>query len=232
MKLEKTTESQKTSEKRRYNDACGLAHALDLIGDRWALHVMRELMLGSRRFSELRTDLMGISANVLTQRLEELEQRGLVVRRRLPPPASVQVYELTEWGYEAEPIIQTMGKWAARSPAHDTSLPISGVSILLSFRTMFDPEIMGDFDATIGFRFGPDGYVGRLNAAGFPVARGDPDSADATFTGEPNVLAAAVYGRIPFEQLEEGLQVTGDRAVAEAFCTFFVLPDKAVMPTG
>lgn len=233
MKSEKITESPKAAEKRRYNDACGLAHALDLIGDRWALHVLRELMLGARRFSELRADLLGISANVLTQRLEELEQRGLLVRRRLPPPASVQVYELTPWGYDAEPIIQTMGKWAARSPAHNANLPISGVSILLSFRTMFDPAIMGDFDATIGFRFGPDGYVGRLNANGFPIDRGNPESADATFIGEPNILAAAVYGHVPLEQLAEmGLRVTGDRKVAEQFCTFFVLPEKVAVPGG
>ena len=87
--------------------------------------VLRELLLGPRRFSDLRADLPGISANVLTQRLAELEARGLVVRRKLPPPASVQVYEATEWGLEAEPIVQTLGRWAARSPAHDPTLPIS-----------------------------------------------------------------------------------------------------------
>jgi DNA-binding HxlR family transcriptional regulator len=100
--------------RRRYDDACGTAHALDLVGERWALLVARELMLGPKRFSDLRASLPGISANVLTQRLEGLEASGVLSRRRLPPPASVQVYELTPWGYELEPAILEMGRWAAR----------------------------------------------------------------------------------------------------------------------
>src|SRR5687768_4246220 len=136
MSLEKVTATLRGEPKRSYDDACGTAHALELIGERWSLLVLRELMLGPRRFSELRGDLPGISANVLTQRLTELEERGLVRRAKLPPPASVQVYEATQWGLEAEPIVQALGRWAARSPRHDPTLPISGVSVLLSFRTM------------------------------------------------------------------------------------------------
>ena len=94
---------------RWYDDACGAAHALELIGERWALLVVRELMFGPRRFGELRAGLPGISANVLTQRLESLEASGVVVRRKLPSPANAQVYELTPWGYETEPIFQTWG---------------------------------------------------------------------------------------------------------------------------
>ncbi|MFT3965552.1 MAG: helix-turn-helix domain-containing protein, partial [Sphingobium sp.] len=143
MELEKITNGRKGPRKRGYQDACGMAHAMDLIGDRWALAIVRELMLGPRRFGDLRADLPGLSANVLTQRLAELEANAIVARRKLPPPANVQVYELTEWGYEAEPIIQELGRWAARSPGHDTSLPISGVSILLSLRTMIQPDRIG-----------------------------------------------------------------------------------------
>src|SRR3954469_11833699 len=139
MALEKITESRNGPSRRRYDDACGTAHALDLIGERWALLVMRELMLGPKRFSDIRADLPGISANTLTQRLEGLEAIGLVVRRRLPPPASAQVYELTPWGYEPEPIIQTLGRWATRSAGHDPGLPLSATSLMLSFRTMFSP---------------------------------------------------------------------------------------------
>src|SRR4028119_99945 len=136
MKLQKVTEASPGGAKRRYDDACGTAHALDLIGERWALLVMRELMMGPKRFSDLRSDLPGLSANVLTQRLEGLEAAGLLFRRKLPPPASAQVYELTPWGYEAEPIIQSLGRWAARSPAHDPRLPITARPLLLPFRTM------------------------------------------------------------------------------------------------
>src|SRR5918998_6423615 len=138
MRSEKITEASIAMSRRRYEDACGAAHALDLVGERWALLVMRELMLGPKRFSDLRADLPGISANVLTQRLEGLEASGILARRKLPPPASAQVYELTPWGYESEPIFQALGRWAARSPRHDPTLPLSPVSVLLSFRTMLD----------------------------------------------------------------------------------------------
>src|SRR5213076_228654 len=100
MQLEKVTKYRQSEEKRRYDDACGLAHALDLLGERWAMLVLRELAYGPRRFSELRADLQGISANVLTQRLGELESRGLVRKLKLPRTASVQVYEATPWGLE------------------------------------------------------------------------------------------------------------------------------------
>src|ERR1044072_8286569 len=100
MELEKLTKSRKNEEKRRYEDACGLAHAMELLGERWAMLVLRELAYGPRRFFELRGELVGISANVLTQRLTELESRGLVRKTKLPPPASVQVYEASEWGLE------------------------------------------------------------------------------------------------------------------------------------
>src|SRR5918998_354705 len=114
MQLEKITRHRQSEEKRRYDDACGLAHALELLGERWAMLVLRELAYGPRRFSELRADLPGISANVLTQRLGELEARGLVRKIKLPPPASVQVYEATPWGLEAAPVIGHLG--GARPP--------------------------------------------------------------------------------------------------------------------
>ena len=159
MESQKVTDSQHGPSRRSYDDACGTAHALDLIGERWALLVMRELMLGPKRFRDIRADLPGISANTLTQRLEGLEATGLVVRRKLPPPAPAQVYELTQWGYEAEPIIQTTGRWATRSPAHDPTMPLSATSLMLSFRTMGDPGRMRGLAARIGFAIGAPGQV-------------------------------------------------------------------------
>ncbi|WP_240325592.1 winged helix-turn-helix transcriptional regulator [Sphingomonas mesophila] len=214
--------------KRSYDDACGTAHGLELIGERWALLVLRELMLGPRRFGDLRADLPGISANVLTQRLAELEQRGLVVRRRLPPPASVQVYDATEWGREAEPIVQALGRWAARSPRHDPTLPISGVSILLSFRTMIDAKRAKGMDARFGFVFGQDRYIARVRKGGIKVARageGDFHRCDAVFDGAPAALAAIVYGGQPLDLIE----VRGDRSAAARFITLFQLPPKVAV---
>src|SRR5689334_19836181 len=159
MKLEKITDKSEGRSKRHYEDACATAHALDLVGERWALLVMRELMLGPKRFSDLRESLPGISANVLTQRLEGLETAGILVRRKLPPPAATQVYELTEWGYESEPIFQAMGRWAARSPSHDPTLPFSTASLILSMRTMFDAKRAESMDARIGFRIGEETFL-------------------------------------------------------------------------
>jgi len=219
---DKVTDKRPTDAKRSYDDACGTAHALDLIGERWALLVLRELMLGPRRFSELKADLPGISSNVLAQRLVELERRGLARKLRLPPPASVQVYEATEWGLEAEPIVQALGRWAARSPRHDPTLPISGVSILLSFRTMIDRDKARDIDARIGFRFGETDYVARLHDGTITVARGLTEDCDVVFTAAPTMLAAVVYGGAPLDSIG----VEGDIALAKRFTTLFPLPPK------
>ncbi len=222
MQLEKVTEERPAEAKRSYDDACGTAHALDLIGERWALLVLRELMLGPRRFSGLKADLPGISSNVLAQRLVELERRGLARKLKLPPPASVQVYEATEWGLEAEPIVQALGRWAARSPRHDPTLPISAVSIMLSFRTMIDRDKASDIDARIGFRFGETAYVARLHNGAIDVARGEPAGCDVVFIAEPTALAAVVYGGAPLDSIG----VEGDRDLAKRFTTLFPLPPK------
>lgn len=222
MKLEKITNVGPSDPKRRYDDACGTAHALELIGDRWTLLVLRELMLGPRRFSELRADLPGLSANVLAQRLAELEERGLAIRRRLPPPASVQVYQATEWGLEAEPIVQALGRWAARSPRHDPTLPLSAVSILLSFRTMISEKRARGFDARIGLRFGAETYLARVRKGRIKITRGDLDAADAVIAAAPTALAAVVYGGAPVATLA----IAGDLALATRFLTLFVLPSK------
>jgi DNA-binding HxlR family transcriptional regulator len=214
--------------RRTYEDACAAAHALDLVGERWALLVMRELLLGPKRFNDLRASLPGISANVLTQRLEGLEAVGVLVRRKLPPPASVQVYELTPWGYESEPIFQTLGRWAARSPTHDPTLPLSAVSLMLSFRTMFDPTRAGGLAARVGFRLGEETFVVEVADGLLEAARGSVDGADAVFTGPAPAVAAAVYGGVPVAALEGqgALRLEGDRRLAERFVTWFPLPPK------
>ncbi|HEV2816318.1 MAG TPA: winged helix-turn-helix transcriptional regulator [Allosphingosinicella sp.] len=229
MELEKITDSRNGPSRRRYDDACGTAHALDLIGERWALLVMRELMLGPKRFSDIRADLPGISANTLTQRLEGLEAVGLVRRRRLPPPASARVYELTQWGYEAEPIVQTMGRWATRSPAHDPTMPLSATSLMLSFRTMGDPARMKGLRGRIGFRIGAETFRVEIADSRMTAERGPADGADLVFTGPAPAIAGAVYGGVPIEALEaEGaLKVEGDRKLAARFVTLFPLPAKA-----
>jgi len=138
----------------------------------------------------------------------------------------VQVYELTPWGYESEPIFQALGRWAARSPQHDPSLPLSAVSLFLSFRTMFDPARAAGIDARIGFRLGEETFLVRMAEARIEVVRAELEQADLIFTGTAPAIAAAVYGGQPLEALEaaEALSLKGDRALAERFATLFPLP--------
>lgn len=227
MELEKITYESRN--RRSYDDACGAAHALDLVGERWALLVMRELMFGPKRFGDLRAGLPGISANVLTQRLEGLEAAGILAKKKLPPPASVQVYELTRWGYQAEPVFQVLGRWGASSPLHDPRLPLSNASLLLSFRTMIDADRARGVDARIGFVLGKERFVGHVRDGAIAITRGDTGHADLTFTGTATALAAAVYGGVPIAALEQegALRVEGDKALAARFLTLFPLPDKA-----
>jgi DNA-binding HxlR family transcriptional regulator len=228
MELENITKDRHGPSRRHYNDACGTAHALDLIGERWALLVIRELMLGPKRFSDLRADLPGISANVLTQRLEGLEASGIVTRRKLPPPASAQVYELTEWGYEAEPIIQTLGRWATRSPLHDPTLPLSATSLMLSFRTMGDRARMKGLIGKVGIVAGEERFLVEIDDGKIGAARGEAGEGDVVLTGAATAIAAAVYGGVPIAALEESgaLAVEGDRALLARFVTLFPLPEK------
>ncbi|WP_337244829.1 winged helix-turn-helix transcriptional regulator [Luteimonas sp. gir] len=228
MKLEKETESAQAMVGRWYDDACGAALALELVGERWALLVIRELMFGPRRFSDLKADLTGISANVLTQRLAGLERVGVLRKCQLPPPARGQAYELTAWGYEAEPIFQVLGRWAVRSPLHDPTRPLSAVSMMLSLRTMLRPDRV-PLTMTVAFRFPGNAFIGRLSSAGLTIERGDADGADVVFDTETTTtFVGLVYGGLSFAEAEAAgaLRLTGDRALALQFIGCFALPDK------
>ncbi|MDQ3471800.1 MAG: helix-turn-helix transcriptional regulator [Pseudomonadota bacterium] len=227
MQLGKTTKSRRGETKRGYDDACGLAHALELVGERWALLVMRELMLGPRRFSGLKADLPGISANVLAQRLAELEERGLVRRTRLPPPASVQVYEATDWGLDAAPLIRALGKWAVRSTRHDPGQQVSPVSIMMSMQTMFDAKAAADFAPRAGFLFGDVGYLAEPREGEIHVERSDLEGCDFVVATTPEELGAVLYDDAPLETLA----ISGDTELARRFVTLFTLPPK-VGPAG
>src|SRR4051794_10919113 len=173
------------------------------------------MMFGGRRFSDLRSSLPGISANILTQRLQGLERVGIVQRRKLPPPASVQVYELTPWGYEAEIILQELGRWATRSPLHDPTLPLSAASIMMSFRTMYSRERANREAVTIGFRFGAEGFVVGFGPEGVRTRRGEPEGCALVVSTNPMSLASVVYGGRPVSDAEASgeLNLAGDRAL-------------------
>ena len=233
MELQKVTEALPQPEHGRwYQDACGTAFAMELIGERWSLLVVRELMLGPRRFSDLRASLPGISAKVLTERLASLEAAGALVRRKLPPPASVQVYELTAWGYAAEPAIQELGRWAAMHRGHDPQLPLSPVSLMLSLRTMMDRGAAKALELIAGVAVGDDHFLAELKGGEMPVRRSDAaevaEKADVALAADaPLPLLRLIYGKQPLEQAEQaGVRFSGDRALAEQFIALFSLPEK------
>lgn len=197
---------------------------MDLIGERWSMPLIRELLFGPRRFSDLRASLKGISANVLTQRLEGLEAAGVLIRRKLPPPASVQVYELTPWGYQAAPIFAALGRWAVRSPQHDPARPFSPVSLMLSLRTMLDADAARGFEASIAFDIGDEAFHWIKSGEEVRVGRGAPEKPDLTFSApDASTIAGAIYGGEPVETMLKD----GDVALARRFPSLFTLPEKA-----
>jgi DNA-binding HxlR family transcriptional regulator/putative sterol carrier protein len=215
--------------KRTYDDGCAAAHALDLVGERWALLVVRELLLGPKRFTDLRAGLPHTSPNVLAERLRGLEAAGVVRRRRLPPPAASRIYELTAWGEELEPVIIKLGRWGARSPSKPADALLGVDSLILSFRTMFDPDAAEDLEAIYELRMGEDRFRAKVSRGTFEVERGSAERPDATIEADSNTLAGLVYaGRPLSEALRSGdVKIEGDEAAAERLLSLFPLPEPA-----
>lgn len=234
MKKQKVTNSAESPHGRWYGDACGTAFGLELLGERWAMLIVRELMFGPRRFSDIRANLPGISAKVLTERLAGLEAYGVVIRSTIPEPVPAQLYGLTEWGYAAEPIMQEFGRWSAASPLHDPTLPLSPVSFMLSLRTMLDSAAAQDMEAVAVFVIGTSHFTARLSKGALPVARGTAEAPDLRFEAPAAPpLAAVFYGDAAPEAV--GVQATGDPDLRRAFISLFNLPDayvSAECPTG
>ncbi len=217
------------SRRRTYDDGCAAAHALDLVGERWALLVVRELLLGPKRFTDLRAGLPGASPNVISQRLRDLEGVGILRRRKLPPPAASRVYELTPWGEELEPVIVRLGRWGARSPSKPRDAALGVDSLVLSLRTMFDPVAAEGFEASYELGFGEDWFRAVVDDGRFEISRGSADGPDAIVETDSNTLAALIYaGRPLAEALGSGdLKIEGDHAAFERFLGLFPLPEPA-----
>lgn len=200
--------------RRSYDEGCIAAHALDLIGDRWALLVVRELLLGPRRFSDLRAGLPGISANVLTQRLEEMAGAGL-----LRPEG--RSYALTPAGEGLWPVLKALCRWGAGQPGHDPQLFISPVALMLSMRAM----CARDGAAAQRVEFLTEGQAFTVTTApgAYRVERGCA-GADLRFEGGTNAMAATVYGPQSLRDSAAGLiRFEGDIDAGQAFLNLFSL---------
>lgn len=202
--------------RRSYEEGCATAHALDLIGERWALLVVRELLFGPKRFTDLGARLIGASTSVLTQRLRELVDAGVLIRRKLPPPAGSWVYELTDWGRELEPIIRALGMWGARSTRFDYELPVTPASIALALKGFADPAKVRDLVGVVELRLDDETFHVTQRDGQFVVTGPSGQPVQATITAAAGDLRPFLHGRAPTAKAlkDLGVQVDGDRAVA------------------
>jgi DNA-binding HxlR family transcriptional regulator/putative sterol carrier protein len=214
---------------RTYGDGCAIARALDLVGERWALLVVRELLLGPKRYTDLRRGLPNASPNVLSQRLDELERAGVIRRRKLPPPAASRVYELTDWGLELEPTVMSLGRWAARSPTPPGDAPIGVDSMVLALRARFDSAAAHGLRAGYELQLGEDRFRIEVADDQIQTARGSADQPDATIDTDPNTLAAVLWGGRPLADAERSGSMTihGDKQAVKRFVRLFPMPEPA-----
>jgi DNA-binding HxlR family transcriptional regulator len=198
---------------RTHRDGCGIAHAADLLSERWALVVIRELLLGPKRFTDLRTGIPDISPNVLGQRLRELEESGIVRRRKLPPPAAARVYELTEWGQELEPAVLALGRWATRSDSFPRDADMGSDSMVLAMKAAFDEEAAAELNATYGLEFGEEAFRIEVSDGELTASRGEAEDPDALIRTDPDTMAALVFrGERLGKAVESGdVQIDGSK---------------------
>jgi len=200
--------------RRTYGDRCGIARALDLVGERWALLVVRELLLGPKRFTDLRAGLPNIGPDVLAQRLRDLEANGIVERGTLPPPAASQVYGLTDWGRELEPVILGLGRWGSRAPSPSEDAPLGPDAAMLALKTMFAPS--NGLQARYEVHFGDNVYDVHVNGPQLDITRGPSERPDATIATDPGTLATVLW----HDGNPRAIAVQGDR---DAFARFLGL---------
>jgi DNA-binding HxlR family transcriptional regulator len=211
--------------KRTYGDSCGIARALDFVGERWALLVVRELLLGPKRFTDLRAGLPSLSPDVLTQRLRELEEGGVVARRKLDPPAGSWVYELTERGRELEPVVIALGRWGSVAPMPPGEMRIGVDSTVLALKTLFDPAAAAA--GTYELRLDGQRFEARIHNGELALARGAAAEPDAVIETDPVTLTQLIWGGASLAAaLRTGAAaVEGDRHALERFLHLFPLPE-------
>ena len=210
---------------RSYDDPCGTARALDIVGERWALLIVRDLLFGPKRFGTLRAGLSGVSPNVLSQRLRELEDAGLVRRDHLPPPADVAVYTLTDRGRALEPVLIELGRWGSAEPI-DSGRELGVDAFALALKTTFVGRNSGD--ATYALQISGEWFGVTVRDGAVDITRGRPPSSDAELSGAVGALRSYAFGRESLDELRTAgsLTVSGSRAAARRFPRLFRVPDR------
>jgi DNA-binding HxlR family transcriptional regulator len=198
---------------RPHVDGCGIAHASELLGQRWALLIVRELLLGPKRFTDLRAGIPDVSPNVLSERLRELERSGIVRRRELPPPGAARVYELTDWGAQLEPAVLALGRWASRSPSFPRDAEMGPDSAVLALKSTFDPAAAAGIDATYELVLDDLPFRITVTDARFEAERGEAVQPDASIRTDPTTMTALVFrGRSLTDGLHGGdVEIEGSK---------------------
>jgi len=211
---------------RTYNDLCGIARGLDVVGDRWALLVIRELLLGPKRFTDLRAGLPGIGPDMLAARLRDLEASGVVRARAAGPPARSGAYELTARGEELEPVLLELGRWGSLVPPPSPGARLGVDSAVLALPSLIDPERAGDLEATYGLRLDGQEFEVRLAGGTVAAARREPDDPAATIATDPGTFAGLLWQGLDLAEAERSgaVSVEGDRRAAKRFLGLFPLP--------
>lgn len=204
----------------RYDEGCLASHALNLIGDRWALLVVRELMFAPKRFQMIRAGLPGVTASVLTGRLGQLAQVGVVVHDK-----RLGTYALTDRGRGLLPVLDALCRWALTVPGHDPSRFISPSALMISMGVNLVPALAQENEALAGFDFGSEAFEMRLCGGRVATTAVTHPVAPFVLTGTGNTLAVAVYSGTPLSTLAAAgvVGVTGDLAGAQAFVSYFRL---------
>jgi DNA-binding HxlR family transcriptional regulator len=201
---------------RTYNQYCGLAYALDVVGERWTMLIVRELIAGPRRFKDLMEGLPDISTNLLADRLRSLEQQGILRRRVLPPPAGSTVYQLTDVGQGLETALLELGKWGSRFvPPSAEGVTVLGLnSYALTLKTFFRPEQAQGLDETYELHIGPEVLQVRIARGTIAVQQGTALKADAVFYTDIETYLALLLGQVaPDAAIAEGrVRIEGDPA--------------------
>lgn len=207
--------------RREYDQSCSLACALDRIGERWSLLIVRELSLGPLRFSDLTRNVGGAPTDILTKRLRDLESHGIVRRRELGPPATGTVYELTEVGWGLERPMLELGRWGLHFERVDNVVELAPTSLPNAIRVIAQPP--PDARLTVGLRSGGQAYWLRIEDGWIAASRGEADDPDLVLAGEPaDVLAALVAG----EAAEQRIEIEGDRGALANLRAMVVLPER------
>ncbi len=211
--------------RRTYGDSCGIARALDIAGERWALLVARELLLGPKRFTDLRAGLPRVTPDVLAQRLRELEAAGVLRRRTLPPPAAARVYELTEWGAELAPVLVGLGRWGSRAPLPDGAGPLGADAAIVALQSTFDPGAADGVDERYEIRLGERTFRLGVGDGRLQVGEAATDPAVTIDTDTATLAQVVWHGRPLQDAIEAGaMRVVGDADAARRLVGLFAAP--------